>query len=383
MTALFPPKTIGIIGGGQLGTMMIYRSKKLGFRFASLDAADAPAKALSDVFIEGSLKDAAALERLAKVSDVMTYEIEHINTDALDDLYARGHPMYPSPATLRVIQDKLLQKELFVKKGLPTAPFFAEEHPETMDFSAKKFPLVQKTRKGGYDGKGVRVLPTAGDKPMPAPSLFEDMVDIDKELAVMVARGRDGSLSVFPVTEMAFNPDHNICDTVIAPARIDEKTAAAAREIAVSVVQALDGVGIFGVELFLDKQGKVLLNEVAPRPHNSGHFAMEACVTCQFEQHVRALAGLPFGDVTLLRPAVMLNILGQPGSSGPVRIGGYEEALKVPGLSLHLYGKAEARPFRKMGHFTVTAATLEEALEKAEYARTILKVGGANPSGGH
>ena len=381
MTPLFPPSTIGIIGGGQLGTMMIYRSKKLGFRFASLDAADAPARALSDVFIEGSLKDAAALERLARASDVVSYEIEHINTDALDDLYSRGHPMFPSPAVLRVIQDKLLQKELFVEKGIPTSPFFAEEYPETTDFSSRRFPLMQKTRRGGYDGRGVRVIANAWDKRIPAPSLFEDMVDIDKELAVMVARGRDGSLSVFPVTEMAFNPAHNICDTVIAPARIDEKTAAAARDISVSVVEALGGVGIFGVELFLDKQGNVLLNEVAPRPHNSGHYSMEACVTCQFEQHIRAIAGLPFGDVSLMRPAVMLNILGQPDSEGPVRIQGCEEALKIPGLSLHLYGKAESRPYRKMGHFTVTADTTEQALEKAEYARTILKIGGANPLG--
>ena len=361
--------------------MMMYRSKKLGFRFAVLDAADAPGKALADVFVEGSLKDAGALERLARASDVMTYEIEHINTDALDDLYSRGHPMYPSPAVLRVIQDKLLQKELFAKKGLPSAPFFEQASPASADFSAKKFPLVQKTRKGGYDGRGVKVLQTADDKPMPAPSLFEDMVDIDKELAVMVARGRNGELSVFPVTEMAFNPDHNICDTVITPARVDEKTAAAARDISVSVVEALDGTGIFGVELFLDKQGNVLLNEIAPRPHNSGHYSMEACLTCQFEQHIRAITGLPFGDVSLQRPAVMLNILGQPGSAGRVVIQGYEEALKIPGLSLHLYGKAESRPFRKMGHFTVTADTLEEALKKAEHARSILKVGGATPLG--
>ena len=359
--------------------MMIYRSKKLGFRFASLDSADAPARALSDTFIEGSLKDAAALERLAASCDLMTYEIEHINTDALDDLYARGKAMHPSPSVLRVIQDKLSQKELFAKKGIPTAPFFAEEDPDTADFSSRQFPLVQKTRRGGYDGRGVRVLANSWDKRIPAPSLFEQMVDIDKELAVMVARGTDGSLSVFPVTEMAFNPDHNICDTVIAPARIDEKTAAAAREISVSVVEALGGSGIFGVELFLDKQGRVLLNEVAPRPHNSGHYTMEACPVCQFEQHVRAVTGLPLASAPLLRPAVMMNVLGQPGSAGPVRIQGYEEALNVPGLSLHLYGKTESRPFRKMGHFTVTGATLEEALEKAEHARAVLKIGGSDP----
>ena len=381
MAKVFPGGTIGITGGGQLGLMMIYRSKKLGMRFAVLDGADAPAKTLADIFIEGNLKDPAALQRLARACDVMTFEIEHINTGALDDLHSRGHAIYPSPAVLRVIQDKLLQKELFVKKGLPCAAFFAEDDPAAADFSARKFPLVQKTRREGYDGRGVRVMRNAASEPIPVPSLFEEMVDIEKELAVMVARGRDGSLAVYPVTEMAFNPDHNICSTVIAPARIDEKTAAAACEIAVSVVQALDGVGVFGVELFLDRQGRVLLNETAPRPHNSGHYTMEACITCQFEQHIRAVAGLPLGETSLIRPAVMLNILGQPGSAGPMLVQGYEEALKVPGLSLHLYGKTESRPFRKMGHFTVTAATLEEALEKAEYARGVLKISGANRTG--
>jgi len=369
--------TIGIIGGGQLGRMMIYRAKKLGFRFAVLDEKGAPAHVLADTIIEGSLKDACALEQLASVSDVMTYEIEHINTGALDDLNSRGFIMYPSPAVLRVIQDKYLQKKLFAEKGIPTANFFTENNPAAADFSARKFPLVQKARQEGYDGRGVRVLRNANEKRLPAPSIFEDMVDIEKELAVMAARSWDGSMAVYPVTEMAFNPDHNICDTVIAPARIDEKTAKAAREITVSVVEALGGVGIFGVELFLDKQGSVLLNEVAPRPHNSGHYTMESCVTCQFEQHVRAVAGLPLGDVSLIRPSVMVNLLGQPDSKGIPRVMGYEEALKVPGLSPHLYGKTEVRPFRKMGHFTVTADSIKEALDKAEYVRGILKIGGA------
>ena len=376
MAVLFPPGTIGIIGGGQLGRMMLYRAKKLGYRFAVLDDEGAPAQALADVFVRGSLQDAASLGQLARVSDIVTYEIEHCNVDALEYLQEQGQAFYPSPGILRVIQDKLLQKELFVAKGLPSAAFFAEDDPCRADFSMRRFPLVQKTRKEGYDGRGVRVLQSVEDARLPAPSLFEEMVAIDKELAVMVARGRDGSLAVFPVVEMAFNPDHNICDTVIAPANVDEKTAAAARDIAIGVVEALGGVGVFGVELFLDKRGGVLLNEVAPRPHNSGHYTMEACLTCQFEQHIRAVAGLPLGDTTLVRPAVMVNLLGQPDGGGTAQIQGLEEALKIPGLSLHLYGKSESRPFRKMGHFTVTAATVEEALAKAEHAKAVLKIGG-------
>jgi len=358
--------------------MMIYRTKKLGFKFAVLDGKGAPAQFLADFFAEGSLKDIKALEKLAHFSDVMTYEIEHINTDALFDLQSRGFSMYPSPSVLSIIQDKLLQKELFEKKGLPSASFFAEDDPSKADFSKRKFPLVQKARKEGYDGRGVRILKSAADKPISVPSIFEELVDIDKELAVMTARGRDGSIAVFPVTEMAFNQDHNICDTVIAPARVDKKTEQSACEIAVNVVKALDGVGVFGVEFFLDKQGNVLLNEVAPRPHNSGHYTMEACVTCQFEQHIRAITGLPLGDTTLVNPSVMINLLGQSGSSGALLINGYEESLKVPGLSLHLYGKNETRPFRKMGHFTVTSKTLDDALLKAEYARSILKINGEN-----
>ncbi|MDR1626827.1 MAG: 5-(carboxyamino)imidazole ribonucleotide synthase [Spirochaetia bacterium] len=366
------PRTIGIIGGGQLGRMMIYRAKKLGFRFAVLDGEGAPAESLADIFIKGNLKDAKALAALAGAADVLTYEIEHVNADALQAM--EGTPVFPSPATLKTIQDKLLQKRLFAEKGIPVAAFFedAEERAK------RKFPLVQKARREGYDGRGVRILQSAADAPLPVPSFFEEMVDIEKELAVMAARGADGCLAVYPVVEMAFNPEHNICDTVIAPARIDEKTAATARQIALAAVAALDGVGIFGVELFLDKQGRILLNEVAPRPHNSGHYTMEACVTCQFEQHVRAVAGLPLGDAALLRPAVMLNLLGQPGGAGQPAIEGLHEALSVPGLSLHLYGKTQARPFRKMGHFTITAATLEEALEKAQYARSVLKITG-NP----
>ncbi|MDR1625397.1 MAG: 5-(carboxyamino)imidazole ribonucleotide synthase [Spirochaetia bacterium] len=377
MTVFSPPLTIGILGGGQLGRMMIYRAKKLGFRFAVLDEEEGPAGALADVFIKGSLKDPRALAELARASDVLTYEIEHINAGALEDLEKKSHAIYPSPAALRIIQDKLLQKELFARAGLPTAAWFAEDTPGGADFSQRKFPLVQKARREGYDGRGVRVLKNPSETPMNTPSIFEDMVAIDKELAVMAARGRDGSFAVYPVVEMAFNPEHNICDTVIAPARVDEKTAGAARDIAIDLVRALDGVGVFGVELFLDTRGRLLLNEVAPRPHNSGHYTMEACVTCQFEQHLRAVAGLPLGETRLLRPAVMMNLLGRPDSAGSPRFHGYAQALRIPGLSLHLYGKTEARPFRKMGHFTLTADTLEEALENAERARAVLKAGGS------
>ncbi|MCL2720149.1 MAG: 5-(carboxyamino)imidazole ribonucleotide synthase [Treponema sp.] len=378
MSVVLPPDVIGIIGGGQLGRMMIYRSKKLGFRFAVLDDKNAPAHVLADIVVEGSLKDKDAIEKLAKESDVLTYEIEHINTDALMDLYSKNCSIFPSPHVLHIIQDKLLQKELYIKNGLPYAPYFSDDLSASPDFSKVKFPIVQKTRKEGYDGRGVKVLRSEKDELLKGVSIFEELVDIDKELAVMVSRSRDGSIAVFPVTEMAFNPDHNICDTVIAPARVSGKITSEVCEIAVSAVKALDGVGIFGVEFFLDKKGNVLINEIAPRPHNSGHYTMEACVTCQFEQHVRAVTGLPLGDTSLLRPAVMLNLLGMPDSFGNVILQGYEEAMKIPGISIHLYGKKEVKPFRKMGHFTVTADTIDEAVKKAEHVRSILKISGEN-----
>lgn len=369
--------TLGIIGGGQLGRMLIYRTKKLGIRFAVLDAdAGAPAASLADIFIRGGLKDGSSLERLVGSCDVATYEIEHIDIESLASLAAAGNTIRPSPATLRVIQDKLLQKELYRREGIPSPDFFTEDDPARADFSGRTFPLVQKARREGYDGRGVRVLKSPDDPKMPVPSIFEPLVDIDKELGVMVARGLDGSLAVYPVVEMAFNPDHNICDTVVAPARIDGETARRAREIAVRAVEALGGIGIFGIELFLDRRGEVLLNEAAPRPHNSGHYTMEACVTCQFEQHVRAVAGLPLGETRLFSPAVMLNLLGEPGSSGEPRIDGYAEALAVPGASLHLYGKTEVRPFRKMGHITILGGTVEEAVLKSERVRSILKIRG-------
>ncbi|MCL1818633.1 MAG: ATP-grasp domain-containing protein, partial [Spirochaetaceae bacterium] len=214
MTSRKQLSTIGIAGGGQLGRMMIYRAKKLGFRFAVLDEEGAPAEALADVFIAGSLKDGAALEALAREADVLTYEIEHIATDALESLRAKGHVIRPEPAALRTIQDKLLQKELFAAKGIPVAAYFAEEDPAAADFTGKKFPLVQKARREGYDGRGVRILGKADDPRLPVPSLFEEMIDIDKELAVMAARSADGSFAVYPAVEMTFNAEHNICDTV-------------------------------------------------------------------------------------------------------------------------------------------------------------------------
>jgi 5-(carboxyamino)imidazole ribonucleotide synthase len=372
-----PSFTLGILGGGQLGRMLIYRTKKLGLRFSVLDGdPEAPAAAMADTFILGGLKDPEALERLVGSCDIATYEIEHIDTEVLCRLEAGGARILPSPETLKIIQDKLAQKDLFLRKSIPVPPFASAEDPDHFDFSGFDFPVVQKVRREGYDGRGVLILNSPGDPRLKGPSLIEKLVDIEKELAVMVARTETGSLAVYPVVEMIFNPDHNICDSVLAPARISDALADRVREIAVLAVLALQGVGVFGVELFLSRSGEVLLNEVAPRPHNSGHYTMEACETCQFEQHLRAVAGFPLGSTRLLSPAVMLNLLGEPGARGSPRIEGLFESLGIPGVSLHLYGKKEVRPYRKMGHVTVLGETVEEAIHKAESVRRMLKIRG-------
>jgi len=380
------PRTIGIIGGGQLGRMLIYCSCKLGFQYAVLDPdLGAPARPLAHHFIQGSLYDGFALRQLMEHSDLCTYEIEHIDTRTLLAAEEAGYPLYPSPRLLQVIQDKWVQKEVLSKAGVPVPRFFrfdagnvAAELAITLSRLAKEhgipYPLVQKSRTGGYDGRGVRILKSPTDPPMDTPSLIEEFVPFEKELAVMVARDRAGNTALYPVVEMVFNPDHNICDTVLAPARIPEKVTRETLRVAQAAVEALQGVGVFGVELFLTKNGKVLVNEVAPRPHNSGHYTIEACLTSQFEQHIRAITGLPLGATELTQPAVMLNLLGEAGETGIPFVEGMKEALSIPGVSLHLYGKREVRPFRKMGHVTILGTTIEEALRKAELIRGILKV---------
>jgi len=380
------PRTIGIMGGGQLGRMLIYCSCKLGFQYAVLDPdLGAPARPFAHHFIQGSLYDGFALRQLMEHSDLCTYEIEHIDTRTLLAAEEAGYSLYPSPRLLQVIQDKWVQKEVLSKAGVPVPRFFrfdagilAAEFAMTLSRLAQEhgipYPLVQKSRTGGYDGRGVRILKSPTDPPMGTPSLIEEFVPFEKELAVIVARDRAGNTALYPVVEMVFNPDHNICDTVLAPARIPEEVTREALRVAQAAVEALEGVGVFGVELFLTKDGKVLLNEVAPRPHNSGHYTIEACLTSQFEQHIRAITGLPLGATELIRPAVMLNLLGEAGETGIPFVEGMKEALSIPGVSIHLYGKREVRPFRKMGHVTILGTTIEEALRKAELIRGILKV---------
>lgn len=369
-------KKIGIIGGGQLGKMMTLEAKKMGFYVVVLDPTPrSPAGQVADEQIVAGFFDSERIEELVKGSDITTYDLEHIDVQTLKKLYDEGHRIHPSPYILEIIQDKFIQKEFLRKNGIPVPRYKLAKDLES-DAREFGFPVVQKARKGGYDGRGVFIIKNEEDlgNAIKGETYLEEFVEIEKELAVMVARNEKGEIACYPVVEMYFDEDANICDTVIAPARIEEKHSKIAREIATSVVEAFKGVGIFGIEMFLTKQGEILVNEIAPRPHNSGHYTIEACVTSQFEQHMRAIMNLPLGSTELLIPAVMVNLLGEEGHHGKPALIGLEEALAIKGLSLHFYGKKETRPYRKMGHFTVVDRDVEKALEKALKAKKILKV---------
>jgi len=376
-----PLARVGIIGGGQLGRMMTKKAKQLGCEVHVLDPyPQSPAGMVATYQTVGRFDDAEKIREVVEACDVTTYDIEHIDAEILATLEAEGHVIFPRPALLAIIQDKLLQKEHLIAHDIPTSPFVAVDEPTMADAEAFGFPLVQKARKGGYDGKGVSVIRSKDDidNILHCPSIFEKMVDIEMELAVMVARNAHGEIATYPVTEMEFDARANLLDLLLVPARISDSLADQARAMAADVVTAFDGVGIFGVEMFLNKAGELLINEVAPRPHNSGHYTLDACATCQFEQHIRAILGLPLGATKLWAPATMINLIGEPGSIGAAQIEGMRDALATPGATVHIYGKNECRPFRKMGHITVVDDSMDAALEKAAKLRDLVTFHGAD-----
>ncbi len=383
--------TVGILGGGQLGRMLIYRAKKLGMSVAVLDESpDAPAARLADRFVQGSLYDASAIRKLAEGCDVVTCEIEHLDTAALGELERSGVVVHPSSLVLSAIQDKYRQKRLLSDAGVPVPRFVSltesdEADPMRTIARIREFglPCVQKLRTGGYDGRGVLVI--QGEKELAGllkgSTMIEEHVAVEAEIAVIVARGRDASVATFPVVGMRFLTGANILEWLEAPADIDAQCAARATAIARRAVEALDGAGVFAVELFVTAAGEIFVNEVAPRPHNSGHFTIEACLTDQFEQHLRAICGLPLGATGQLAPAVMLNLLGDVGSRGVPIVEGLNEALALPGVSFHWYGKTDTRPHRKMGHITVLAATIEQARRTAARVKELVRVRGEERDG--
>lgn len=369
---------LGIIGGGQLGKIMSQKAKKMGFHVTILDPTfNCPAAQVSDKHIMGGFHDKEKLEQLVQETDVTTFELEHVDTSILKELYDNGHKIHPSPYVIELIQNKYEQKKLLDEHGIPVPKYKSVTSED--DLKSFGFPVIQKAKKEGYDGKGVMMLKSPEDikNSIKSESFIEELVDIDKELAIIVARNIEGEIKCYPVVEMIFDDRVNICDIVMAPARISEAIAQKVVDISVKSIQVLDGVGIFGVELFLTKKGEVLVNEIAPRPHNSGHYTVEACATSQFEQIIRAVTNLPLGSTKLISPAVMVNLLGEEGFEGEPIIEGIHDALEIPELSFHFYGKSYTKPFRKMGHITVLDNDIDEAFKKAMKAKAILKVKGS------
>lgn len=368
---------LGILGGGQLGRMLLQAGIDLNLYTLILDPdADAPCKSLCHEFYHGSFADFDTVYDFGKKCDVLTIEIEHVNVAALFRLEAEGVRVYPNPVAIQIIQDKGLQKEFYRQHQIPTADYRLvadkAEVAQHLDF----LPVFQKLRRFGYDGRGVIRLTATDDiaKGFDEPSVLEKLVDFEKEIAVIAARNARGEVSCFPAVELSFHPEHNLVDYLFAPAAITAELEKAAQTLAIQVIEAFDMVGLLAVEMFLTRDGNLLVNEVAPRPHNSGHHTYKANHTSQFEQHLRAILNLPLGNPALHSAAVMLNLLGEAGYSGEAQYEGADAALAQPGVTIHLYGKKYTRPFRKMGHLTITAPTVAEARQKADHVKHLVKV---------
>ncbi len=373
---------LGILGGGQLGKMLTLAAHNWDLPTWVLDASkDFPAGPVCSHFIEGSFKDFDQVYRFGKQVDVLTIEIEHVNTEALLRLEAEGLKIHPSPSTLNIIKDKGLQKEFYRENDLPTSDFvlFEDEKAirKALDIGDLKFPFVQKSRTAGYDGRGVAVIHSAAEleeRLLPGAAVVEELVDIEKEIAVIVARNERGEVVAYPSVEMEFNPLANLVEFLVCPAAVDPAVEETARALALRVIETYDLCGLLAVELFLTKDNRLLVNEVAPRPHNSGHHTIDSCYTSQFEQHLRAVLNLPLGSTKMKTASVMVNLLGEPGYSGPARYEGFEKCIAMEGVKIHLYGKATTTPFRKMGHVTILDADPELAKQKAMKVREVLKV---------
>ncbi len=379
---LHPNFKLGVLGGGQLGKMMAQAASNWHLPLYLMDqSADFPAARVSPFFTEGDFKSYDDVYQFGKDKDVLTIEIEHVNTEALHRLVEEGVKVHPAPDKLDIIKDKGLQKQFYAARGIPTSPF--RLYPDAsavrgaVASGTLSLPFVQKSRTAGYDGKGVSVIrneAALAEKLLPGPCLIEELVDIDKELAVIVARNEDGAIKAFPTVEMAFNPQANLVEFLFCPANISKELEEAAVQLSTEVIEAFGICGLLAVELFLDREGKLLVNEVAPRPHNSGHHTIDSCYTSQFEQHLRGVLNLPLGSTKMKAPSVMVNLLGAAGQTGPVHYEGLADCLEIAGVHLHLYGKSTTKPFRKMGHATVVDESLEAAVEKAREVQRKLQI---------
>lgn len=373
--------TLGILGGGQLGKMLLYETRKYDIRTIVLDpSADAPCRIACNNFEQGSLMDFDTVYNFGKKADVLTYEIELVNVKALEQLEKEGVKVFPSSKTLRTIQNKATQKLFYVNHEIPTAPFtrfaYTSEILPAMEHEALSFPFVWKSTQFGYDGMGVKVIRKAEDlNELPnVECIAEHMIPFKNELAVIVSRNVSGEVKTYPVVEMEFHPEANQVEYVICPARIDESVAQKAQEIALKVSNAIEHVGLLAVEMFQTEDDHILVNEVAPRPHNSGHYSIEASYTNQFEQHLRAILDLPLGKTNSKLAGIMVNLVGAEGHFWDVVYENIEDIMKMDGVTPHIYGKRETRPFRKMGHVTIIHEEVAEARKIAQKVKETINV---------
>ena len=373
--------TLHILGGGQLGKMLIEAASDWNIRCHVLDPdPDCSCSRLAWQFTCGSFKDYDAVMAFCAEAHYITIEIEHVNTDALRDLKAQGKQVFPDPDMLDIIKDKGKQKSFYVEHGIPTSPFTlyddADAIRQAVASGTRTLPFVQKSCTAGYDGKGVQVVRTKDDldKLLPSASLAEELIPFEKELAVIVARSTNGDTIAFPAVEMEFHPTANLVEFLLSPAHINSELEQKAQQLAVRTIEAMNLYGVLAVEMFLTADGDILVNEVAPRPHNSGHHTIEANITSQYQQLLRSIFGFPLGSTALTTTSMMVNLLGEDDYTGEAIYEGLPECLAIEGVYVHLYGKKITKPFRKMGHVTIVDSDAAKAREKANFVKDNLKI---------
>ncbi len=373
-----PDFKLGVLGGGQLGRMLIQSAIDYNLFVKILDPdPNAPCREIASEFVNGPLTDFDVVTEFGKDCNVITIEIENVNTQALKELQKQGKKVYPEPETIELIQDKRVQKQFYIDNGIPTANFSLVNSKQEVQLAKDRLPFVNKLGKEGYDGRGVQVIKTESDleNAFDAPGLIEDLVNFKKEIAVIVARNESGEISSFPVVELVFHPTANLVEFLFSPAQISEQLIARAQEVASMVIEKLGMTGLLAVEMFVTQEDEILVNEIAPRTHNSGHHTIEANNTSQFEQHLRAVLNMPLGETSLKVPAAaMVNLLGEDGFAGPATYEGLAEVLGISDTHIHLYGKKLTKPFRKMGHITLVDKDVESLRNKVNLVKNTLKI---------
>ena len=367
---------LGVLGGGQLGRMLIQAANDLNIHIHCLDPdPNAPCSEIAHSFSCGSLTDFNTVLNFGSDKHLITVEIENVNVEALEELEKKGVKVFPQPNVLKLIQDKGLQKEFYLKNNIPTAAFELISSKAELLLKTD-FPFVHKLRTGGYDGKGVKIISnlSEAEQSFDAPSVIEEKINFQKELSVLVARNEKGEIKTFPLVECEFNPEANLVEFLFSPADVSPEIELKAKEIASQLIEKLNMVGLLAVELFLTKSNELLVNEIAPRPHNSGHHTIECCTTSQFSQHLRAILNLPLGDTSLIQAGAMINLVGEKEFNGPVIYDGLENLLSIPGVFPHLYGKEISKPFRKMGHITITGKNIDELRAKRDKIKGLIRV---------